>query len=148
MGTRFTGTPEETRALNTFIKLMKCASSVTEKLEQGNPLPDNLTLSQFEILQALLHEEPLCQQELSSKILKTKSNITFVLDNMEKSLLVQRVRNTENRKYVQVFLTDKGRKLIQDFFPDRVAMIVKIMNALTAEEQEIFQKLLKKLGVS
>ena len=44
----------------------------------------DLTMGQFGVLEALLHLGPMCQQELGAKLLRSGSNITIVIDNLEK----------------------------------------------------------------
>jgi MarR family 2-MHQ and catechol resistance regulon transcriptional repressor len=74
MGTHYQGTQAETDALNAYIKLMRAAESVTARAH--NVLPKEITLSQFGVLEALLHRGPLCQGELASKLLRSGGNVT------------------------------------------------------------------------
>jgi MarR family 2-MHQ and catechol resistance regulon transcriptional repressor len=60
---------------------------------------------------------------------------------------VERRRDPDDRRYVQVHLTDAGRTLIADIFPDHVQQIVDIFGVLTDGEIEEFGRLCKKLGV-
>lgn len=145
MGTHYKGTEAEVRALNTYIKLMRCAESVTSRL---NPLAASvgLTLSQFGALEALLHLGPLCQRELGDKLLKSSGNITMVVDNLEKRRLVKRQRGGEDRRFVTVHLTEQGRRLITGIFPRHLSAIVSEMSALTKHELDELGRLCRKLG--
>lgn len=146
MGTHYKGTKEEVRALNTYIKLMRAAESVTARL---NPriASYGLTVSQFGVLEALYHLGPLCQHELAKKLLKSSGNITLVIDNLEKRGFVRRRRERVDRRLVRVRLTPRGRRLIQDIFPGHVAAIVREMSALTSREQDTLARLCRKLGL-
>ncbi|MFB3040304.1 MAG: MarR family winged helix-turn-helix transcriptional regulator, partial [Candidatus Poribacteria bacterium] len=124
MGTHYKGTEEEIRALNTYIKLMRAVESLTLRLN-SHLASARLTISQFGALEALFHLGPLCQRELSEKLLKSSGNITMVVDNLEKRGLVERKREGEDRRYVTVHLTDEGRRLISEIFPAHVAAIVE-----------------------
>ena len=73
MGTHYQGTKAETDALNAYIKLMRAAESVTAR--SHSVLPKDITLSQFGVLEALLHRGPLCQTELAGKLLKSGGNL-------------------------------------------------------------------------
>jgi MarR family 2-MHQ and catechol resistance regulon transcriptional repressor len=146
MGTRYQGTPEEVRALNTYIKLMRCAISVQGRLErrlQRLGLTDN----QFGVLEALLHLGPVAQHELGRALFTSRANITTIVDNLEKRLLVSRVRDAADRRYVMVHLTAEGRALIERTFPEQLAAIVEEFSILDAEEQETLGRLCKKLGL-
>ncbi|WP_243373709.1 MarR family transcriptional regulator [Geotalea sp. SG265] len=134
------------RALNTYTKLMRAAESVTVRVNRFMSAAD-LTISQFGVLEALYHKGPLCQRDLAAKILKSTGNITMVIDNLEKRHLVRRERDTEDRRYLTVHLTDGGEKLIAQVFTAVEAAIVKEMSELTEKEQEQLGVLCKKLGL-
>src|SRR5688572_23137625 len=111
MPTHYRGTPQEILALDTFIKLSRAIESVSSRLHQGGTF-DGLTGSQFGVLETLYHLGPLCLGEISAKLLKSGGNITLVIDNLEKQGLVQRVRDPDDRRMINVSLTDKGEALI------------------------------------
>ena len=134
------------RSLNTYTKLMRASESVTSRV--GRKMSDaGLTISQFGVLEALLHKGDMCQRDVAAKILKSTGNITMVIDNLEKQGLVRRERSLEDRRYCTVLLTEKGRTVIEAAFAEVEAAIVKEMGALTDDEQELLGKLCKKLGL-
>lgn len=146
MGTHYQGSELEKTALDTYIKLSRAADAVSSRINAH--LHDlNLTISQFGILEALYHLGPLHQNELADKILKTSGNITHVVDNLEKRSLVERKRDTQDRRYVSVHLTDAGHDLIAGFFPQHVAKVVEEFSVLSAEEMALLAKLSKKVGL-
>jgi MarR family 2-MHQ and catechol resistance regulon transcriptional repressor len=145
MPTHFKGTAKETLALNTFIKLTRASDSVVGRLFRRGLLGD-LTPSQFGVLEALHHVGPLCQGEISSKLLRSSGNITLVIDNLEKQGLVRRERDTNDRRLVRVSLTPEGERLIRKIFPEHVKAIAEEMGTLSAPEQQQLGELCKKLG--
>lgn len=147
MPTHFKGTAEEIQALNAYIKLSRAADSVQARLISGKTMK-NLTISQFGTLETLYHLGPLCQNELGAKILKSNSNMTTVIDNLEKRGLVRRERDQDDRRMVIVSLTQSGRDLITAVFPQHVEAMVEIFSCLSAEEQETLNNLLRKLGTN
>jgi MarR family 2-MHQ and catechol resistance regulon transcriptional repressor len=66
---------------------------------------ENLTISQFGVLETLYHLGAMCQTEIGSKLLRSGGNITLVIDNLEKQGLVRRQRDTEDRRLVNIHLT-------------------------------------------
>jgi MarR family 2-MHQ and catechol resistance regulon transcriptional repressor len=144
MGTHFDGTKKEITALDAYIKLMKAAKSATSRIHR-HLKPWNLTTGQLAILDALYHLGPLSQRDLAEKILVTSGNITMVVDNLEKRSLVERIRGTEDRRFVTVHLTEKGARLFEEMFPGHVEKIVAEMGALTGPEQEELGRLCRKL---
>ena len=133
-------------ALNTFVKLVRCTTSVTSDVHT-NQLGD-LTVSQFGIIEALYHLGPMSQKLLATKILKSPGNITTVINNLEKSGLVKRVKNKNDKRFYNVHLTGKGLRMISAIFPQHAVNIEKRLGVLTEKEQVELGRLLKKLSGS
>ena len=146
MGTAYKGNEKEVRALNSYIKLMRAAETITSRLNRNLASAD-LTVSQFGVLEALFHKGALCQRDIAKKILKSTGNITMVIDNLEKRGLVKRERGAEDRSFITIHLTEKGTQLIAEIFPRHAAAITGEMGALTAEEQADLSRLCRKLGL-
>ena len=81
-------------ALNVFVKLMRATNTVANRVHV-HLHEDNLTVSQFGVLEALYHLGPLSQSELGTKILRSNANLTTVVDSLEKKNLVVRTRESE-----------------------------------------------------
>ena len=145
MGTRYVGTQEEVLALDTYVKLVRATESVSNRIHRHLAEHD-LTVSQFGVLEALLHIGTLYQRDLAQKLLKSGGNMTLVIDNLEKRSLVKREREVEDRRCIKVCLTPKGHQLISKIFPDHVAAVVEEMSILTPSEQEELGRLCRRLG--
>ena len=145
MPTHYQGTPEEVLALNTFIKLTRANNSLINRLADYDALGE-LTLSQFGVLETLLHLGPLSQSEIAGKLLKSGGNITLVIDNLEKCGLVRRDPGAKDRRISVVSLTPAGTTLIQEVFPRQLKAIQAELSPLTPEEQAELGHLCKKLG--
>ncbi|MFC1627554.1 MarR family winged helix-turn-helix transcriptional regulator [Gemmatimonadota bacterium] len=145
MSTRYQGSEEEIRALDTYIKLMRATGSVTYRAHT-HLVEEKLTPSQFGVLEALFHLGPLVQRDLAEKLLVTGGNITMVVDNLEKRGLVLRKRDSDDRRFIYVYLTARGNELIGRIFPMHADVIRRELMALTADEQNLLGKLCKKLG--
>src|SRR5215211_793280 len=145
MPTHYSGTRGELRTLDTFIKLTRCTNSVLARLAERNSIGE-LTYSQFAVLEALYHLGHLTQSEVSGKILKSTSNITTVIDNLERAGLVRRERDTNDRRVIHVHLTEAGTGKVEAVLPGHVAALVDEFKVLSASEQETLGELCKKLG--
>jgi MarR family 2-MHQ and catechol resistance regulon transcriptional repressor len=145
MPTHFTGSRAERRVLDTFIKLTRCTDSLFTRLAERNTIGD-LTPSQFAVLEMLYHLGPLTLGDLSAKALKSGSNMTTVVDNLERVGLVRRQRDAKDRRVIYVHLTDAGSSKIEAVLPGHVAALVEELKVLSPGEQEMLSKLCKKLG--
>ncbi len=145
MSIRYQGSEEQIRALNSYIKLMRAANSVTRKAHT-HLAEEKLTTSQFGVLEALFHIGPMVQRDLAKKLLVTGGNITMVVDNLEKRGLVLRKRDSDDRRFISVYLTPRGKELIDRIFPIHADAIKSELTVLTADEQDLLGRLCKKLG--
>jgi MarR family 2-MHQ and catechol resistance regulon transcriptional repressor len=145
MGTKHKGNASEVRALDAYIKLMRAADSVTSRVSKSLA-PHNLTVSQFGVLEALMHLGELHQNELGQKLLKSSGNITLVVDNLEKRGLILRERSTEDRRFVWVRLTKAGDDFIKKVFPEIVPVITDSLVVLSPFELEKMAEYLKQVG--
>ena len=145
MPTHYSGSRAEMRTLDTFIKLTRCTNSVLARLAERNSIAD-LTYSQFAVLEAIYHLGHMTQGEISAKVLKSGSNMTTVIDNLERDGLVRRERDAKDRRVIHVHLTEAGKGKIESVLPGHVAALVEEFNVLSAGEQQALGELCKKLG--
>ena len=144
---KFAKLPRSQRnALNVYVKLMRATNRASAAIHQ-HLLADNLTQSQFGVLEALYHLGPLSQGELGQKILRSNANLTTVVDSLEKKELVVRCRAESDRRRVEVRLTDAGENLISKVFPRHAAQVEQAFAVLSEAEQKQLGALLKKLGM-
>jgi len=146
MPTHHHGAPDEIAALDAYIKLMRASESVTSRVNET--LPDNLTVTQFGVLETLLHLGPLCQSQLAGKLLKSTANLTLVIANLEKAGLIHRTRQPDDLRFITITLTPRGRRLITELFPRVSARIASEFSVLSDSEKSELGRLAKKLGLS
>jgi DNA-binding MarR family transcriptional regulator len=70
-----------------------------------------ITLTQYFLLRQLWDEEGINQSELSERLATTQPATVATVDSLEKRGLVKRVRGTDDRRVVRIFLTAKGRTM-------------------------------------
>jgi MarR family 2-MHQ and catechol resistance regulon transcriptional repressor len=145
MPTHYSGTRAEMRTLDTFIKLTRCTNSLQARLAERNSIGD-LTYSQFAVLEALYHLGSLTQGEVGTKVLKSGSNMTTVIDNLERDGLVRRERGAQDRRVIHVHLTEAGSRKVEAVLPGHVAALVEEFKVLSVSEQQTLGELCKKLG--
>jgi DNA-binding MarR family transcriptional regulator len=70
-----------------------------------------VTFSQFQHLRQLWEEDGLTQVAISRRIGIQMASSTSVLDSLERARLIRRIRQAEDRRKINVFLTPVGRAL-------------------------------------
>lgn len=105
-----------------------------------------LTLAKLGVLRELaLANEPLTLGQLAERISCVKSNITQLVDRMEKSGLVKRVPDTIDRRCMRAALTDEGRRRYKLGVAEELQIEQEILENLTEQEQEQLARLLGRL---
>lgn len=78
----------------------------------------DLSPSQFNVLNLLRdHGDGITQIELSRELITHRSNITGLVDRLEKRGLVRRTAMPRDRRAFLVRLTPAGRRLLQEILP-------------------------------
>jgi MarR family transcriptional regulator, 2-MHQ and catechol-resistance regulon repressor len=146
MGSQFKESRKTGEALNSYIKLIRSAESLSSKINLE--LSEfGLTESQFGVLDALLHIGPMKHKEIGKKILKSGGNITMVINNLERRELVQRKRGEQDKRQFIIHLTSKGKSKILETLPHIAKSIKKHFEILNKEEQKELQMLCKMVGL-
>ncbi len=139
--------PATEAALKLFVVLSRAASAVAGVAEQS--LADQeISLTEFGILEALYHKGPLLHGEIQKKILVTSGGITYLVDRLVEKGLVRRQECPSDRRARYAVLTDEGNDLMDRLFPAHAEHIVSAMSALSPREQAEATKLLRKLGLA
>jgi DNA-binding MarR family transcriptional regulator len=105
-----------------------------------------LTLPQYRVLSALNLNEGCRLTTLSDRLLRAKSTITRIIDNLEDRQLVRRTNDTEDRRAQRVVLTHAGDQLLEQAREAHEQSLERRMDqTLSAHEQRHLQDLLSKL---
>lgn len=140
--------PATRRALSAFVKLRRAVNTLSARLNPVLQKDHGLTESQFGVLEALWHLGSMPQARLCEKLLVSGSNLTTVIDNLERSGLVHRGENPDDRRAHLVRLSPKGEALIARAFPAHAARVTALLGSLTAAEQQQLGQLCRKLGLA
>ncbi len=138
--------PRDVAAIRAYVKLMRASRAVVGRLEP-RLAASGVTLTQFGVLEALLHLGPLTQRVLIDKVLTSPGNMTDVIDKLEQRGYVSRCRVASDRRNVEVGLTPVGEDFIGKLFPLHAGEIAAAMKGLTAAEIATLDTLLRRLGV-
>jgi MarR family 2-MHQ and catechol resistance regulon transcriptional repressor len=105
-----------------------------------------LGLSDFGVLEILLHKGPLPINVIGAKIRLTSGSISTAIDRLEEKRLVERRDDPDDRRARVVHLTPEGRKLIECAFAEHAAAMEHATSGLSPLERREAIRLLKKLG--
>jgi MarR family 2-MHQ and catechol resistance regulon transcriptional repressor len=107
-----------------------------------------LCLSDFMVLEVLLHKGPTAISAIGEKVLLANASMTAAVDRLARQGLVARQESEHDRRSRIVTLTPHGRSVITAMYARHERDIEGVTSALTQREQEQLRSLLKKLGLS
>jgi MarR family transcriptional regulator, 2-MHQ and catechol-resistance regulon repressor len=105
-----------------------------------------MCLSDFAVLEALLHKGPLPVSEIGAKVLLTSGSMTAAVDRLERRGLVLRKNDAKDRRARVVHLTARGRRLIGELFARHEQEMERAVSVLAMEQRSELVGLLRKLG--
>ena len=106
-----------------------------------------LSPSQFNVLN-LLHGHPdgLSQIELGRLLIMHRSNVTGLVDRLEKRGLLQRQDVARDRRAYRITLTASGRKIVQQILPEYYRVAEDVWNGFPTHSAKQWAADLKRLG--
>ena len=105
-----------------------------------------LGLSDFGVLEILLHKGPLPVNTIGPIVDLTPGSISIAVDRLFAKGLVSRVESSEDRRVRIVALTARGKALIDSAFRKHSGQMRKAFAELSPEELRSLEAALKKVG--
>jgi DNA-binding MarR family transcriptional regulator len=97
----------DVRILQSLRKIIRAVDMYSKKIADEH----DITAPQLVCLLAIVEEETSTTKALAQRIHLSPSTVVGILDRLEKKGLVKRLRDTVDRRVVNVVATDKGRAL-------------------------------------
>jgi MarR family 2-MHQ and catechol resistance regulon transcriptional repressor len=141
------GVKTEVSAARLWIVLARCHRALAQSVER-DIAGLGLCLSDFMVLEALLHKGPLTISEIQGKVLLASGSMTAAVDRVESMGLVIRKTTVKDRRARILELTPQGRRLIGQIFAQHRLHLEEAMAALDDQERQRLYTGLKKLGKS
>lgn len=107
-----------------------------------------VTLGQWGVLIFLWVQDGQTQRELSRQVAIEEASMVHAIDRMERDGLVQRVRNEQDRRQINIFLTEKGRALRDQLIPCALAGNAVATTGFTESEHHQVSALLHRMIAS
>ena len=102
--------------------------------------------SQKRILIILLEEETITQQRMTERLGVMSGSASEVLAKLEKSGLITRTENPEDRRTANITLTAEGRALAKEALEQRKKRHKEMMSCLSNDEKNELLSLLEKIN--
>ncbi len=128
-----------------WLVMLKAMRALTKYATAGIQ-ETGLGLSDFGVLELLLHGGPLPVNTIGPMVDLTPGSISIAVDRLVAKGLVSRVESAEDRRVRIVALTPRGQDLIVSAFRKHSLQMKKVFSDLSAEELRSLEVALKQLG--
>lgn len=128
-----------------WLVLARAHGSIVAYIE-GRLASQELGLSDFMVLEVLLHKGPLTISAIGEKVLLASASMTSAIDRLEKLGLAMRKSCDKDRRVRYVDLTPAGREFIGRIYAEHEKDLDFITEGLSVEERRTLYEGLKKIG--
>src|SRR5258708_1551455 len=128
-----------------WLVMMKAMRALTRYAAAGIE-ETGLGLSDFAVLEVLLHKRPLPVNTIGPIVGLTPGSISTAVDSLVAKGLVSRAESAEDRRVRTCALTPRGKDLIVSAFRKHSGQMKRVFSELSPEELRGLEVALKKVG--
>ena len=133
------------RTDHVWLVMMKAMRALTRYAAAGID-ETGLGLSDFAVLEVLLHKGPLPVNTIGPMVDLTPGSISIAVDRLVAKGLVSRVESAEDRRVRIVALTPRGKALIDSAFRKHSGQMERVFSELSPKDRRGLEVTLKKVG--
>ena len=134
-------------AASVWLVMMKAYRSMQIYIER-TMTSIGLGMSDFMILEVLLHKGPMSMSQIGEKVLLANPSITAAVDRLERLGFVARQSDTCDRRIRTVGLTVEGCRTIRKVFAQHEQDLEEVMAELCPEQRVALRAGLKSIGLA
>lgn len=102
-----------------------------------------LTSEQWGVLHVLCLEDGITQRTLSDRTDKDPTNLTRILDQLERRGLVRREAHATDRRSYLLRVTDEGRSADRALTPEETRLVSELFEGVPEEQLEAFRTVMR-----
>ena len=136
--------PETIEAALALVRLQRMHRVAAGRHIESLELGVSMTGARFTLLLTLYfaRDNLLAQNEISRELSVSRTNITNLIDGLEKDGLVERVPNPADRRVSYARLTEAGKKVCLAVLPNMTQFMLNHMDGFTPDETQQFKEYL------
>ena len=105
-------------------------------------------LSDFMILEALLHKGPMTMSAICDAVLLANASMTAAIDRLEEKRFVERIASKEDRRVRLVHLTPEGTAFINRLYVRHLKDLDEVMKDVPPADRAELRRSLKTIGLA
>ena len=130
---KFQGLPWNVPGFDVWLSIARtyqlCERAISQRVA-----PLGISLAQHDVLANVMHAPGLTQQEIADRLLVARSNVSMLLSSMEKSGLLERTKDDNDRRLRRIFLTPRGRKIAEASLAAQTEVVDTMISAIEQTE--------------
>ncbi|MEK9602886.1 MAG: MarR family transcriptional regulator [Flavobacteriaceae bacterium] len=136
-------------AKNTVVAILKAGNKAEDHLGSTIKTYD-ISLQQFNVLRILRGRKgkPANLKTVQKRMIHKMSNTTRLIDKLIEKKFVHRKICEENRRKIEIFITDKGLELLSQLDTKIQNTEAEILQPLSLEEQKTLRSLINKITLN
>lgn len=133
------------REQEVLLGLRIAAARIVEPWQKFLKATADLTPNQYNVLRILRGSDPsrVACGEIADRMISRDPDVTRLVDRLSRRGLVARVRSRQDRRVVEVAITDKGREVLSGLDPHVARMPKAMLGHLGAKKLEELGRLLE-----
>ncbi len=136
----------EDAVLRTFILFVQSAQAVLKYADAHLYKKARLSVVKLIVLQVLDSKSgTMTPSEIAEWTQTERHNITALVNRMRQDGLVTAERNSSNKRFVNITLTDKGREVLRQAMPVAREVVNQVMVSIAERDAILLEKLLRVL---
>ncbi|GAA0727488.1 hypothetical protein GCM10008905_25120 [Clostridium malenominatum] len=108
----------------------------------------NITRVQWIALYYIGEEEGITQKDLSDKMNVKESTVVRLIDRMEREGIVERIKNSEDRRVTKLHLTKEGKEKREEILPVGEEFSREGIDGISEEHLAVFKEVLEKIIIN
>lgn len=129
-----------------YHKLMMENQTIFTKMVFESLASEELTVGQPKVLEYLFDNDGAIQKDIAKACLIEPATLTSLLSRMAKSGLIDRKNKNGDKRYLCVYLTDKGKKSSTEVITKLNALENTALQGFTKDEKEQFIAFLNRVN--
>lgn len=121
----------------------KLSSLLTSRFQHGG-----LTSEQWSVLNRLCGGDGITQKELAGRVDKDPTNLTRILDQLERKGLIRREANRSDRRSFRLTVTERGRELDRLLAPLEREFVAQLLEGVSEAEQATLRAVLSRINAN
>lgn len=136
--------PESIETTLALVRLQRMHRVAAGRQIEAMELPVSLTGARFTLLLTLYfaRDNLLAQNEISRELSVSRTNITNLIDGLERDGLVERVPNPADRRVSYAKLTEDGKKACLAVLPEMTRFMLDNLDGFSPDEVQQFKEYL------